>query len=143
VPPCVHAFTPYKVVGQHKLVGQFRSAGGLALLGGGKLRPQIFPPLAYLRLARERAWLSHGARSRRACVSEESGGSETPLGRVRPDVLRWPAINRSAAGGCRGDQKVSQTDGVLLDKAEFPQAIMAGGALAGVNDAFPFDVVLQ
>ena len=70
-------------------------------------------------------------------------GSETPQGRVRPDVLRWPAINRSAAGGGRGDQKVSQTDGVLLDKAEFPQAIMAGGALAGVNDAFAFDVVLQ
>jgi hypothetical protein len=62
---------------------------------------------------------------------------------VRPDVLRWPGINRSAAGGGHGDQKVSQTDGVLLDKAEFPQAIMAGGALACVNDAFAFDVVLQ
>jgi hypothetical protein len=36
---------PHKVVGQHELVGQFRSADGLALLGGGKLGPQIFPPL--------------------------------------------------------------------------------------------------
>jgi hypothetical protein len=62
---------------------------------------------------------------------------------MHPDVLRWPAINRSAAGGGRDDQKVSQTDGVLLDKAEFPQAMMARGALAEVNDAFAFDVVLQ
>ena len=53
-------------------------------------------------------------------------GSETPKGGVHPDVLRWPTINRSAAGGGRDDQKVSQTDGVLLDKAEFPQAIMGG-----------------
>ena len=68
---------------------------------------------------------------------------ETPQGGVRPDVLCWPAINRSAAGGGHDDQKVFQTDGVLLDKAEFPQAIMAGGALARVNDAFAFDVVLQ
>jgi hypothetical protein len=37
---------PHKVVGQHELVGQFRSADGLALRGGGKLGPQIFPPLA-------------------------------------------------------------------------------------------------
>jgi hypothetical protein len=34
---------PHKVVDQHELVGQFRSADGLALLGGGKLGPQIFP----------------------------------------------------------------------------------------------------
>jgi hypothetical protein len=32
------------------LVGQFRSAGGLVLLSGGKLGPQIFPPLASLSL---------------------------------------------------------------------------------------------
>ena len=40
---------PFKVVGQHKLVGQFRSVDGLALLGGGTLGPQMFPPLVSMR----------------------------------------------------------------------------------------------
>jgi hypothetical protein len=34
--------SPYKVVDQHKLVGQFRPADGLALLSGGTLGPQMF-----------------------------------------------------------------------------------------------------
>jgi hypothetical protein len=38
--PREHAFTPYKVVGQHGW-GSSVSADGLALLGGGKLGPQI------------------------------------------------------------------------------------------------------
>jgi hypothetical protein len=32
------------------MVGQFRSAGGLALLSGRKLGPQIFLPLALQRV---------------------------------------------------------------------------------------------
>ena len=40
---------PVQVVGQHKLVGQFRSVDGLALLGGGTLGPQMFPPLVSMR----------------------------------------------------------------------------------------------
>ena len=37
-------------------------------------------------------------------------------GGVRPNILRWPATNRSAAGGSGGDQEVFDTDGVLLIK---------------------------
>ena len=36
---------PFEVVDQHKLVGQFRPADGLALLSGGTLGPRMFPPL--------------------------------------------------------------------------------------------------
>jgi hypothetical protein len=79
----------------------------------------------------------------RLAVSDEAGGSKTPQSWVRTNVRRWPGINRSAACGSHCNQEVSQTDGVLSDKAEFPQAIMAGGAVACVNDAFAFDVVLQ
>ena len=45
---------------------------------------------------------------------------------MRPDVLRWPAINRSAAGGCHGNQEVFETDGVLCDKAELQETTVAG-----------------
>jgi hypothetical protein len=62
---------------------------------------------------------------------------------VRSNILGWAAINGGAAGGGHDNKQVSQTDGVLLDKPEFPQAIVPGSALACVNDAFAFDVVLQ
>jgi hypothetical protein len=62
---------------------------------------------------------------------------------VRPDVLRWPAINRSAAGGSRGDQEVFDTDGVLFDKAELQETVVAGTTLRPVDDAFTLDVMLQ
>jgi hypothetical protein len=35
---------PFLLIAQ-SVVGLFRSAGGLVLLSGGKLGPQIFPPL--------------------------------------------------------------------------------------------------
>ena len=62
---------------------------------------------------------------------------------MRPDVLRWPAINRSAAGGSHGDQEVFDTDGVLFDKAELQEAMVAGATLRPVDDAFTLDVMLQ
>jgi len=54
---------------------------------------------------------------------------------VRPNVFRWPAINRSATGGCRGDQEVFDTDRVFCDKAELQEAMVAGATLRPVNDA--------
>jgi len=60
---------------------------------------------------------------------------ETPQGGVRPNVFRWPAINRSATGGCRGDQEVFDTDGVFRDKAELQEARVAGATLRPVSDA--------
>jgi hypothetical protein len=39
--PVAVSVNPHKVVGQHELVGQFRSAGGLVLPSGRKLGPQI------------------------------------------------------------------------------------------------------
>ena len=62
---------------------------------------------------------------------------------MRPDVLRWPAINRSAAGGSHGDQEVFDTDGVLFDKAELQETMVAGATLRPVDDAFTLDVMLQ
>jgi hypothetical protein len=63
---------------------------------------------------------------------------------VRPDVPRWPAINRSAAGGGHGDKEVFDTDGVLFDKAELQEAMVAGATLRPVDDAFfTLDVILQ
>jgi hypothetical protein len=62
---------------------------------------------------------------------------------VRPDVLCWPAINRSAAGGSHGDQEVFDTDGVLFDKAELQETMVTGATLRPVDDAFTLDVMLQ
>jgi hypothetical protein len=62
---------------------------------------------------------------------------------VRPDVLRWPAINRSAAGGSHGDQEIFDTDGVFFDKAELQETMVAGATLRPVDDAFTLDVMLQ
>jgi hypothetical protein len=62
---------------------------------------------------------------------------------VRPDILRWPATKRSAAGGSRGDQEVFATYGILSDKAELQETMVAGAALRPVDDALTLDVVLQ
>ena len=43
-----------------------------------------------------------------------------------PDILRWAATNRSAAGSSHGDQQVFDTDGVFFDKAELPETMVAG-----------------
>ena len=67
----------------------------------------------------------------------------TPQRGVRPDVLRWPAINRSAASGSHGDQEVFDTDGILFDKAELQETMVAGATLRAVDDAFTLDVMLQ
>jgi hypothetical protein len=60
---------------------------------------------------------------------------------VHPD--RWPAINRSAAGRSHGDQEVFDTHGVLFDKAELQETMVAGATLRPVDDAFTLDVMLQ
>jgi hypothetical protein len=73
----VHAFTPYKVVGQHGLVGQFHPADGLALLSGRKLGPSDFLPLASLRWSG--AVLSFDAMQ----AFEEKPESSGP-------AIRWP-----------------------------------------------------
>jgi hypothetical protein len=70
-------------------------------------------------------------------------GDATPQRGVRPDVLRWPAINRGAAGGSHSDQEVFDTDRVLFDKAELQETMMAGAALRPVDDAFTLDVMPQ
>jgi hypothetical protein len=62
---------------------------------------------------------------------------------VRPDVLRWPGINRSATGGSYGDQEVFDTDGVLFDKAELQETMVAGATLRPGDDAFTLGVMLQ
>jgi len=62
---------------------------------------------------------------------------------VRPDILRWPATHRSAAGGSRGDQEVFATDGVLFDKPELQETMVAGATLRPMDDAFTLDVMLQ
>jgi hypothetical protein len=62
---------------------------------------------------------------------------------VRPDILRWAATNRSAAGGSHGDQQVFDTDGVFFDKAELLETMVAGATLRPVDDAFTLDIMLQ
>src|SRR6476660_3948355 len=71
------------------------------------------------------------------------GRGAGPQRGVRPDVLRWPATNRSAAGGSHGDQEVFDTDGVLFDKAELQETMVAGTTLRPVDDGFTLDVILQ
>jgi hypothetical protein len=44
---------------------------------------------------------------------------------------------------CYRNQKVSKTGGVFLDKAELPQAVMAGTALPAKYDAFALNIVVQ
>ena len=71
------------------------------------------------------------------------GRGTGPQRGVRPDILRWPATHRSAAGGSRGNQEVFATDGVLFDKAEPQETMVTGAALRPVDDAFTLDVMLQ
>ena len=71
------------------------------------------------------------------------GRGAGPQRGVRPDILRWPATHRSAAGGSRGDQEVFATDGVLFDKAELQETMVAGATLRPVDDAFTLNVMLQ
>ena len=68
---------------------------------------------------------------------------QTPQGGARPNVFRWPAINRSAAGGSHGDQEVFDTDGVFCDKAELQETLVASAALRPVDDARRLDVMQQ
>ena len=44
---------PFLLIAQ-SVVGLFRSAGGLVLLSGGKLGPQIFPPLVLRTIRSQR-----------------------------------------------------------------------------------------
>ena len=69
-------------------------------------------------------------------------GGTGPQRGVRPDILRWPATHRSAAGGSRGDQEIFATDGVFFDKAELQETMVAGTALRPVDDGFTLDVML-
>ena len=71
------------------------------------------------------------------------GRGTSPQRGGRPDVLRWPATHRSAAGGSHGDQEVFDTDGVLFDKAQLQETMVAGAALPPVDDVFTLDVILQ
>src|SRR6478735_4183971 len=88
---------------------------------------------------------SHGPVALWILVAKPAGDGRSagPQRGVRPDILRWPATKRSAAGGSRGDQEVFATDGILSDKAELQETMVAGAALRPVDDAFTLDVVLQ
>ena len=59
------------------------------------------------------------------------------------DILRWPATHRSAAGYSRGDQEVFDTDGVLFDKADLQEAMVAGLRCASWMMRLHWNVMLQ